>query len=126
MRELRELERVETSKPVRGERWGDRQRLALGLLVAALVLWGGAGYLFAKMPASLPPFDPKPPDPLTQNSTPERTFDVYHELQRGLQATPPRVDQFAHERATLHVGIAITLALGLGFAIAAAVVGRTR
>ncbi|HTM55177.1 MAG TPA: hypothetical protein VL175_14170 [Pirellulales bacterium] len=126
MRGLRELERVETSQAVRGDRWGDRQRLALALLVAAFVLWGGAGYLFAKIPAALPPFDPNPPDPLTQNSTPEQTFDVYHELQRGLQATPPRVDEHAHERATLHVGIVITLVLGVGFAIAAAVVGRTR
>jgi len=126
MRGLRELERIESSQSVRGDRWGDRQRLALLLFVVALVLWGGAGYLFAKIPASLPPFDPNPPDPLTQNSTPEQTFDVYHELQRGLQATPPRVDEHAHERATLHVGIVITLVLGVGFAIAAAVVGRMR
>jgi len=126
MRGLRELERIESSQSVRGDRWGDRQRLALLLFVVAHVLWGGAGYPFANIPASLPPFDPNPPDPLTQNSTPEQTFDVYHELQRGLQATPPRVDEHAHERATLHVGIVITLVLGVGFAIAAAVVGRMR
>jgi hypothetical protein len=126
MRELRELERVEAKEPVRGDRWGDRQRLALGLLIAAFVLWGGAGYLFAKIPPSLPPFDPNMPDPLQQNSTPAQAFDVFHEMQRGLHATPPSFDQYAHERATLHVGIAITLVLGLGFATAAAVVGRTR
>src|SRR4051812_34483923 len=89
MRGLRDLERLEPKEPVPGDRWGDRQRLALGLLVAALVLWGAAGYLFAKIPASLPPFDPNMPDPLSQNSTAAQAFDVYHEMQRGLHATPP-------------------------------------
>jgi hypothetical protein len=112
LRGLADLERIESSGPRADRAWGNRHRVVFAFLVGAIASFALAGFMAVRMPAKieLPVVSIDADTPILM------VYEVYYDLQRGIDVDPPQLTEVGREQVRLREQLlwGIRIALGLG------------
>jgi hypothetical protein len=129
LRGLADLERIESSGPRADRAWENRHRVVFAFLVGAIASFGLAGFMGVRMPAKIE----LPVVSIDADTPMLMVYDVYYDLQRGIDIDPPTLTEEGREQVKLREQLlwGIRIALGLGgictvAAVAAMLSGRSQ
>lgn len=129
LRGLAELERAEPDGRTTRDAWENRHRVIFAFVVGAVVCFGLAAYMAVRMPAKIE----LPVIAVDTNTPILAVYDVYYDLQRGIDVDPPTLTPEGREQVKLRElllwGIRIVLFVGgicTATAIAVMLSGRSQ
>jgi hypothetical protein len=97
LRGLAELERAEPSGRTSRGAWDNRHRVVFAFVVGAVVCFGLAAYMAVKMPAKIE----LPVITVDANTPILAVYDVYYDLQRGIDVDQPTLTPEGREQVKL-------------------------
>jgi hypothetical protein len=127
MRELRDLATAApTTSSRRGAGWGDRQRIGFVLATLAVGCLAAAGYLAMQVPPPVQVASPEDIEAWVRDARPAEAFEMYEDLQKGLEAAPLADSAGQRLGHLLRWGASAALVGGVVLAVSAAALLRPR
>jgi hypothetical protein len=112
LRGLADLERSEPSGPTTHRAWDNRHRVIFAFLVGAIASLALAAFMAIRMPAKIE----LPVVSIDADTPILAVYDVYYDLQRGIDVDPPTLSAEGREQVKLRELLlwGIRIALGVG------------